>query len=154
MYKVGEGVRGVDVIAVFNGASEMKEFIKKNSLTERGKYILLEVSSIGETVRDVLNNLGMNGSFLESDYLHDAIELALNDDAYINLITKVTYPELAKKYNVSCSCIERAIRTAIENTWKNGNLEYRKKIFGESGEEGCTRPSNMNYIKAIVQYLK
>lgn len=116
MYKVGEGTRGVDVVAVFNGVSEMKEFIKKNSLTERGKYILLEVSSIGETVRDVLNNLGMNGSFLGSDYLHDAIELALNDDAYINLITKVTYPELAKKYNVSCSCIERAIRTAIENT--------------------------------------
>lgn len=61
MYKVGEGTRGVDVVAVFNGVSEMKEFIKKNSLTERGKYILLEVSSIGETVRDVLNNLGMNG---------------------------------------------------------------------------------------------
>lgn len=122
MYKVGEGTRGVDVVAVFNGVSEMKEFIKKNSLTERGKYILLEVSSIGETVRDVLNNLGMNGSFLGSDYLHDAIELALNDDAYINLITKVTYPELAKKYNVSYSCIERAIRTAYPEhmgKWKS-----------------------------------
>ena len=121
MYKVGEGSRGVDVIAVFNGVSEMKEFVKKNSLTERGRYILLEVSSIGETVRDVLNNLGMNGSFLGSDYLHDAIELALNDDSYINLITKVTYPELAKKYNVSYSCIERAIRTVYSEymgKWK------------------------------------
>lgn len=141
MYKVGEGTRGVDVVAVFNGVSEMKEFIKKNSLTERGKYILLEVSSIGETVRDVLNNLGMNGLFLGSDYLHDAIELALNDDAYINLITKVTYPELAKKYNVSYSCIEREQYVQL------------LRIHGKMETSNIVRRYLGNPVKKVVQDL-
>lgn len=154
MYRLGEGTKGVNVVAVFNGADDIINFIKKNSLSVKGKFILLEVSTGEETSRDVLAKLGMNGTFIGADYVHDAIEMAISDNEYLELITKITYPEIAKRYGVTSFRVERAIRTVIENTWDKGDIEYRKIIFGDAGKEGSPRPTNLSYIKAIAQYLK
>ena len=154
MYRLGEGTKGVNIAAVFNGKEDMMSFIKKNPLSTKGKYILLEVSTAEETSKDVLARLGMNGTFNGADYVHDAIEMAISNDECLELITKITYPEIAKKYSVTSVRVERAIRTVIESTWDKGDIEYRKMIFGEAGKEGSPRPTNLSYIKAIAQYLK
>ncbi len=48
----------------------------------------------------------------------------------INAVTKVLYPEVARRYNTTPSRVERAIRHAIEVAWDRGDLETLQKFFG------------------------
>lgn len=154
MFKVGEGLRGVDIVGVFNNTDDIMDFVKRNPMATNGKYVLLEVGSGDETTRDVLNRLGVKGSYTGADYLHDAVEMAMNDPNCVDLITKLVYPEIARRYNTTSTRVERAIRVAIEGTWDIGDLVYRKKIFGDIGDSGMPRPTNLTYIRSVAQYLK
>ena len=72
----------------------------------------------------------------------------------IERITKLLYPQIAKVHNTTPSRIERAIRVAIERSWSLASMEYKKRIFGEMASVNSTRPTNMQYIQCIVNYLK
>ena len=48
--------------------------------------------------------------------------MVYNDIELLGSITKVLYPDIAKKYNTTASRVERAIRHAIEVAWSR---EYR-----------------------------
>ena len=50
--------------------------------------------------------------------------------------------------------IEVGIRVAIERSWSLASMEYKKRIFGEMASVNSTRPTNMQYIQCIVNYLK
>ena len=43
--------------------------------------------------------------------------MVYNDIELLGSITKVLYPDIAKKYNTTASRVERAIRHAIEVAW-------------------------------------
>ena len=49
-------------------------------------------------------------------YLQDAIVLCYKDEDKMYLITKVLYPEIAKRHGTSPTAVERAIRYAIHNS--------------------------------------
>ena len=89
-----------------------------------------------------------------AQFLHDAITFALEDHELIERITKLLYPQIAKVHNTTPSRIERAIRVAIERSWSLASMEYKKRIFGEMASVNSTRPTNMQYIQCIVNYLK
>ena len=46
--------------------------------------------------------------------------MVYNDIELLGSITKVLYPDIAKKYNTTASRVERAIRHAIEVAWSRG----------------------------------
>jgi len=71
-------------------------------------------------VKNVLHRLGTPAHIKGYQYLTDAIILAVRDRDVLDGITKVLYPEVAKKYKSTPSRIERAIRHAIEVTWDRG----------------------------------
>lgn len=50
------------------------------------------------------------------DYLHDAIVICYKDSDKIHLITKVLYPEIAKRHGTKYTAVERAIRYAVHNS--------------------------------------
>ncbi|MFB8735129.1 sporulation initiation factor Spo0A C-terminal domain-containing protein [Bacillus sp. SL00103] len=50
-------------------------------------------------------------------YLREAISMVYNDIELLGSITKVLYPDIAKKFNTTASRVERAIRHAIEVAW-------------------------------------
>ena len=50
----------------------------------------------------------------------------------INSVTKVLYPEVAKRYHTTPSRVERAIRHAIEVAWDRGDLETLQR-WGPAG---------------------
>ena len=101
-----------------------------------------------------LTGLGIVGTMAGAQYLHDAITFALEDHELIERITKLLYPQIAKVHNTTPSRIERAIRVAIERSWSLASMEYKKRIFGEMASVNSTRPTNMQYIQCIVNYLK
>ena len=69
-------------------------------------------------------------------------------------ITKVLYPEIAKRYSTSASRVERAIRHAIEVAWNRGNIDAIDDIFGYTISASKAKPTNSEFIAMISDKLR
>lgn len=154
MFQVAEGIKGVHILGVVQSKDALEDLLKICPINPQSRYVLIEVGMQKETVQDVLTGLGIVGTMAGAQYLHDAITFALEDHELIERITKLLYPQIAKVHNTTPSRIERAIRVAIERSWSMASMEYKKRIFGEMASVNSTRPTNMQYIQCIVNYLK
>lgn len=154
MYQIAEGIKGVHIIGVFESRESLDRLLAACPINPKSRYVLMEVGLGGETVQDVLTGLGISGTLVGAQYIHDAVTIALKDYEMIERITKLMYPKIAKMHNTTSSRVERAIRVAIEKSWPEADLEYRKRVFGKLGGETSERPTNSEYISIIVQYLK
>ena len=71
----------------------------------------------------------------------------------INAVTKVLYPEVAKRFATTPSRVERAIRHAIEVAWDRGDLETLQKYFGYTVSNAKGKPTNSEFIAMIADRL-
>ena len=72
----------------------------------------------------------------------------------INAVTKVLYPEVAKRFGTTASRVERAIRHAIEVAWDRGDLETLQKYFGYTVSNVKGKPTNSEFIAMIADRLQ
>ncbi len=105
------------------------------------------------TVTDIIHEIGVPAHIKGYHYLREAIILTINNMEMINAVTKVLYPEVAKRFNTTPSRVERAIRHAIEVAWDRGDVEVLQKFFGYtvSGIKG--KPTNSEFIAMIADCL-
>ena len=87
-------------------------------------------------------------------YLREAIMIAVNDMDVINAVTKVLYPEVAKRFCTTPSRVERAIRHAIEVAWDRGDIETLQKYFGYTVNSAKGKPTNSEFIAMIADRLQ
>ena len=71
----------------------------------------------------IIHEVGVPAHIKGYQYLREAILIAVDDIDVINAVTKVLYPEVAKRFGTTASRVERAIRHAIEVAWDRGDLE-------------------------------
>ena len=88
-------------------------------------------------------------SFSQGDYTK---AMQKNNDAEV--ITKVLYPDVAKKFNTTSSRVERAIRHAIEVSWNRGNWQLMEDIFGHSVDIDKAKPTNSEFIVTVADKLR
>lgn len=81
-------------------------------------------------VTSVIHEIGVPAHIKGYQYLREAIMITVRDMDVINAVTKILYPEVAKRYATTPSRVERAIRHAIEVAWDRGDLETLQKYFG------------------------
>lgn len=105
-------------------------------------------------VSKMLRELGVPAHILGYKYLRTAILSCLEDESLINSITKRLYPAIGKEYGSSSSKVERAIRHAIEVSWNRGTMEGFEELFGCSVSPEKGKPTNAEFISAIVDSLK
>ena len=72
----------------------------------------------------------------------------------INSVTKVLYPEVAKRFHTTPSRVERAIRHAIEVAWDRGDLETLQRFFGYTVSNAKGKPTNSEFIAMIADRLQ
>ena len=84
-------------------------------------------------------------------YILAAIEQVLEDETSLEGVTKILYPDVAKKYNSTPQRVEKAIRHAIEVAWTDNVVELRREF--EDGREN-RRPTNSEFISRISTYIK
>lgn len=102
----------------------------------------------------VLHEIGIPAHIKGYLYLRTAIlETFLNAD-YLGQITKVLYPEIAKKYMTTASRVERAIRHAIEVAWNRGNVDAIDEIFSYTISATKAKPTNSEFIAMISDKLR
>ena len=100
----------------------------------------------------LLHSLGIGAKYRGFRYLAYGIALCMEDEDYLLRVSKTLYPKIAQTFQVSSSCVERDIRTAISVCWTRGN---RDLLFSLSVHPVLTKPTNSEflYFKFLYQIL-
>ena len=112
------------------------------------------IAPIEVRVTNIIHDVGVPAHIKGYQYIREAILLAVEDEEIINSITKVLYPNLAKKYQTTPSRVERAIIHAIEVAWNRGQIEMHDKIFGYTVNSNKGKPTNSEFIAMIADKLR
>ena len=104
-------------------------------------------------ITKMLHELGIPAHIKGYQYLRDAISMVVRDREMMEAVTKILYPEIAKKNYPSSSRVERAIRHAIEVAWGRGSLEVIDELFGYTISTGKGKPTNSEFIALIADKI-
>ena len=135
--------------------------VEMDALLERMETVLEEKSaapedtsmSLKNLVTEVIHEIGVPAHIKGYQYLREAICIAVEDMDVINAVTKVLYPEVAKRFGTTASRVERAIRHAIEVAWDRGDLETLQKYFGYTVNGAKGKPTNSEFVAMIADRL-
>ncbi len=111
-------------------------------------------NSLEQYVTNVIHEIGVPAHIKGYQYLRDAIMLCINDMDLLNSITKILYPEIAKKYGTTPSRVERALRHAIEVAWSRGKMDTIYALFGYTINSGKGKPTNSEFIALISDKIR
>ena len=110
--------------------------------------------SLESVVTDIIHEIGVPAHIKGYQYLREAIILTINDMDVINAVTKVLYPEVAKKFGTTPSRVERAIRHAIEVAWDRGDVDTLNSYFGYTIHNLRGKPTNSEFIAMIADKMR
>ena len=105
-------------------------------------------------VTKIMLDMGVPAHLKGYHYLRMAIIMSINDMETVSSVTKLLYPEVAKRFRTTDQKVERAIRNAIEVSWERGNTQTFEKLFGYSMQNGRHRPTNSEYIARIADKIR
>ena len=105
-------------------------------------------------VTEMMLDLGVPAHLRGYRYLRESILMSMDDMELVGSVTKLLYPEVAKKFHVTDQKVERGIRNAIEVSWERGNKDTFMDIVGYCAEEGRTRPTNSEYIARMADKVR
>ncbi len=129
------------------------------SLLERMRAALEEPeqaqqpAELKDMVTAIIHEIGVPAHIKGYQYLREAIMIAVEDMDVINAVTKVLYPEVARRFSTTPSRVERAIRHAIEVAWDRGDLETLQRFFGYTVNSTKGKPTNSEFIAMIADRL-
>lgn len=104
-------------------------------------------------VTRVMVELGMPAHLRGYHYLREGICMSMENMELVGSITKLLYPEIAKRYHTTDVKVERAIRSVIEIGWERGNEDVFEDIFGYSRMHERQRPTNSEFILGVADWL-
>ncbi len=106
------------------------------------------------SITSIIHEIGVPAHIKGYLYLREAISMVYNDIELLGSITKVLYPDIAKKYNTTASRVERAIRHAIEVAWSRGNIDSISSLFGYTVSMTKAKPTNSEFIAMVADKLR
>lgn len=112
------------------------------------------LKTLEEEVTSMIHDVGVPAHIKGYQYLREAILMAVADMDMLNSVTKILYPEVAKKYKTTPSRVERAIRHAIEVAWSRGKVETIEEMFGYTVSVGKGKPTNSEFIALITDKIR
>ncbi len=107
-----------------------------------------------ELVTSIIHEVGVPAHIKGYQYVREAIMITVENMEVINSVTKVLYPEVAKRYGTTSSRVERAIRHAIEVAWDRGDLETLQRFFGYTVSNAKGKPTNSEFIAMISDRIR
>ncbi|WP_100398406.1 sporulation transcription factor Spo0A [Bacillus sp. FJAT-44742] len=113
-----------------------------------------EPINLNQSITNIIHEIGVPAHIKGYMYLREAISMVYNDIELLGSITKVLYPDIAKKFNTTSSRVERAIRHAIEVAWSRGNIDSISKMFGYTVNISKAKPTNSEFIAMVADKLR
>ena len=128
-------------------------FVKRPVIT-RTASVEPKTKSLDANITSIIHEIGVPAHIKGYLYLREAISMVYNDIELLGSITKVLYPDIAKKYNTTASRVERAIRHAIEVAWSRGNIDSISNLFGYTVSMSKAKPTNSEFIAMVADKLR
>lgn len=100
-----------------------------------------------------LHRLGIPFHLQGYNYIKYAITRCIQYPEELECITKILYPNIAGKYQTTSGKVEHSIRHAITKAWEQKEEETWQNIFGYTQRKLCTKPTNSQFIAAIVDFI-
>ncbi|WP_243290194.1 sporulation transcription factor Spo0A [Bacillus sp. FJAT-47783] len=113
-----------------------------------------KTANLDAMITSIIHEIGVPAHIKGYQYLREAISMVYKDIELLGSITKVLYPDIAKKYNTTASRVERAIRHAIEVAWSRGNIESISNLFGYTVSMSKAKPTNSEFIAMVADKLR
>lgn len=110
--------------------------------------------NLEEEVTAIIHDVGVPAHIKGYQYLREAIIMSVIDMDMLNSVTKILYPEVAKRFQTTPSRVERAIRHAIEVAWSRGRVETIEEMFGYTVSVGKGKPTNSEFIALITDKIR
>lgn len=101
-------------------------------------------------IQYLVRSLGIGGHYQGYKYLTYAISLCLEDEEYLLSVSKLLYPEIAKRYKTTSSSVERNLRTVIAVCWERGNRSLLETI---SLYPLIHKPTTSEFLDIITTHL-
>jgi len=105
-------------------------------------------------ITTLLHEIGVPAHIRGFMYLRESIKLVYHNIEILGNITKVLYPEVARRFNSTASRVERAIRHAIEIAWIRGNIDAISDIFSYTISYNKSKPTNSEFVAMIADRLR
>lgn len=97
----------------------------------------------------VLTRLGIGARYRGYRYLALAISMVMENEDYLFLATKRLYPDVARVFDTTWSCVERDMRTAIQVCWHR-NRPYLEELATYPLDRA---PKPMDFIGLVAGHL-
>ena len=104
-------------------------------------------------VTNLLHEMGVPAHIKGFQYLRAGILFTIRGTGSVAGITKVLYPEIAKRFSATPACVERAMRHAIEIAWNRGDFEMQQKIFRGTISGAKGKPTNGEFIALLAEHI-
>ncbi len=134
-----------------NGISPIK---RPQANTYRHQAETQKPRNLDANITSIIHEIGVPAHIKGYMYLREAISMVYNDIELLGSITKVLYPDIAKKFNTTASRVERAIRHAIEVAWSRGNIDSISSLFGYTVSMSKAKPTNSEFIAMVADKLR
>ncbi|MBM7604580.1 two-component system response regulator (stage 0 sporulation protein A) [Metabacillus crassostreae] len=128
--------------------------IKRANSSMRTNETPTKGRNLDANITSIIHEIGVPAHIKGYLYLREAISMVYNDIELLGSITKVLYPDIAKKYNTTASRVERAIRHAIEVAWSRGNIDSISTLFGYTVSMTKAKPTNSEFIAMVADKLR
>lgn len=106
-------------------------------------YILI----YSDSINILLRKLGFKFSNMGTKYLCDAILYAIMEPVLMESVTKILYPELAKKRDTKPQLIERSIRHALNSAYELHESSFVELLGYNS------KPTNADFINRCIEHV-
>lgn len=104
------------------------------------------------TVTNMLLAVNLSTKWKGFQFLEEAVVLYARDPG--QSVTKVLYPEVAKRFKTSALSVERSIRSAIHSAWRQRD-ERTWRLYFTPGRDGTMpRPTNTTFMASLAHQLQ
>ena len=147
--------RGIDyVLAKPYDVNELTEKIKRfYSIMNSSQYKSCGATNKKAKISNILKSLGIPVKLSGYRYISTAIEMVIQDETFLDSVTKLLYPEVAKQHHSTPQRVEKAIRHAIEVAWTTNKDNLSLPDFKQCVCVGKKRPTNSEFIAVISKQL-
>ena len=97
----------------------------------------------------ILKRLGIGARYRGHRYLALSISMVMDNEDYLFLATKRLYPDVARAFGTTWSCVERDMRTAIQVSWRR-NRPYLEELATYPLDR---KPKPMDFIGMVASHL-
>lgn len=125
---------------------------RTRQLIERTQEQLEYQRALTVQISAILRELSLPVHVRGYQYAREAILMAVQDIEVLSGVTKVIYPDIARRSRTTPTRVERAIRHAVEIIWTRGRHDILRRYFSHLAED--ERPTNSEFIAVIADHIR